>query len=190
MDVSHQEEGRRKKLIFLLPSIRLFVTCYFLRNKIINDQFPIPYKMTYNNPTPTVDIIIELADRPGRPIVLIERRNPPYGWAIPGGFMDAGESAETAAKREALEETGLKVELIEQFYVYSDPKRDARKHTISIVFLATATGEPQAADDAKNLEVFESWQIPAQLCFDHDRILRDYLRYRHYGLRPQLTVDS
>jgi 8-oxo-dGTP diphosphatase len=153
-------------------------------------QCPMPNRMTYQNPTPTVDIIIELVDRPHRPIVLIERRNPPYGWAIPGGFMDLGESAETAAKREALEETGLEVELIEQFYVYSDPNRDPRKHTISVVFLASATGEPQAADDAKNLEVFEFWQIPAELCFDHDRILRDYWRYRHYGLRPQLTVDS
>ncbi len=149
---------------------------------------PIPNKMIYQNPTPTVDIIIELVDRPHRPIVLIERRNPPYGWAIPGGFMDMGESAETAAKREALEETGLKVELIEQFYVYSDPNRDPRQHTLSIVFLASATGEPQAADDAKNLELFESWQIPAELCFDHDRILRDYWRYRHYRLRPQLEA--
>ena len=145
-----------------------------------------PNKMTYRNPIPTVDIIIELADRPHRPIILIERRNIPYGWAIPGGFVDYGESVETAAKREALEETSLNVELIEQFYVYSDPNRDARKHTISIVFLASATGEPQAADDAKNLQIFESWQIPHQLCFDHDRILRDYWRYRHYGLRPRL----
>ncbi len=153
-------------------------------------QFPISNQMIYQNPTPTVDIIIELVDRPHRPIVLIERRNPPYGWAIPGGFMDCGESAETAAKREALEETKLEVELIEQFYVYSDPNRDPRKHTLSIVFLASATGIPEAADDAKNLEIFESWRIPTQLCFDHDRILRDYWRYRHYGLRPQLIVDS
>ena len=151
-----------------------------------NAQCPIPNKMTYHNPTPTVDIIIELVDRPHRPIVLIERRNIPYGWAIPGGFVDYGESVETAAKREALEETSLNVELIEQFYVYSDPNRDARQHTISIVFLAAATGEPQAADDAKNLQFFESWQIPDRLCFDHDRILHDYWRYRHYGLRPRL----
>ena len=142
--------------------------------------------MTYRNPTPTVDIIIELSDRAARPIVLIERRNPPHGWAIPGGFVDYGESVETAAKREAQEETGLEVELIEQFYVYSDPNRDPRQHTISVVFLAVATGEPQAADDAKNLALFESWQIPTQLCFDHARILRDYWHYRHYGMRPRL----
>jgi 8-oxo-dGTP diphosphatase len=116
--------------------------------------------MTYRNPVPTVDIIIELADRPHRPIILIERRNVPYGWAIPGGFVDYGESVETAAKREALEETSLNVELIEQFYVYSDPNRDARKHTISIVFLASATGEPQAADDAKNLQFLNLGRFP------------------------------
>lgn len=143
--------------------------------------------MTYRNPTPTVDIIIELVDRPHRPIILIERKNPPFGWAIPGGFVDYGESIEIAAVREAQEEISLKVELIEQFYVYSDPNRDSRKHTISIVFLATATGEPQAADDAKNLGIFHHWDIPTNLCFDHDKILRDYWHYRHYGIRPRLS---
>ncbi|MFZ1028922.1 MAG: NUDIX hydrolase [Limnoraphis robusta] len=146
--------------------------------------------MTYRNPTPTVDIIIELIDKPERPIILIERRNPPYGWAIPGGFVDYGESVETAAKREAQEETGLAVELIEQFYVYSDPNRDPRQHTLSVVFLATAKGEPQAADDAINLEIFEPWRIPTNLCFDHDRILADYLRYRNFAIRPRLTSDQ
>ena len=140
----------------------------------------------YRNPAPTVDIIIELIDRPSRPIILIERENPPYGWAIPGGFVDYGEAVETAAKREALEEVSLSVELIEQFYVYSDPKRDERKHTISIVFLATATGEPKAADDAKNLGIFQPWEIPNNLCFDHDQIIKDYLRYRNYAIRPHL----
>lgn len=143
--------------------------------------------MTHRNPTPTVDIIIELNDRPQRPIVLIERLNPPYGWAIPGGFVDYGESVETAAKREAEEETGLRVELIDQFYVYSDPNRDPRQHTLSVVFLATAQGDPKAGDDAKNLDIFEPWQIPKNLCFDHDRILQDYLRYRHYAQRPHLS---
>ena len=140
----------------------------------------------YRNPAPTVDIIIELIDRPSRPIILIERENPPYGWAIPGGFVDYGEAVETAAKREALEEVSLSVELIEQFYVYSDPKRDERKHTISIVFIATATGEPKAADDAKNLGIFQPWEIPNNLCFDHDQIIKDYLRYRNYAIRPHL----
>ncbi|NET34511.1 MAG: NUDIX hydrolase [Cyanothece sp. SIO1E1] len=143
--------------------------------------------MAYRNPAPTADIIIELVDCPNRPIVLIERRNPPYGWALPGGFVDYGESVETAARREAYEETGLKVELIEQFQVYSEPNRDSRQHTIGIVFLATATGAPKAGDDAKGLSLFELWQIPENLCFDHDRILRDYCHYRHYGLRPRLS---
>ncbi|KEI67314.1 NUDIX hydrolase [Planktothrix agardhii NIVA-CYA 126/8] len=101
--------------------------------------------------------------------------------------MDYGESVETAAIREAKEETGLDIELIEQFYVYSDPNRDPRQHTLSVVFLATAIGEPQAADDAKHLELFEPWRIPQNLCFDHDRILKDYWRYRHYKIRPQLS---
>ncbi|MGK7919649.1 MAG: NUDIX domain-containing protein [Trichodesmium sp.] len=142
--------------------------------------------MAYRNPTPTVDIIIELINQPGRPIVLIERQNEPFGWAIPGGFVDYGESVETAARREAKEETSLEVELIEQFYVYSDPERDPRQHTMSVVFIATATGEPKAADDAKNLATFEPWQIPTNLCFDHNRIIQDYLRYRHYGIRPRV----
>ena len=143
--------------------------------------------MTHRNPVPTVDIIIELVDRPHRPIILIERKNEPLGWAIPGGFVDYGETVETAAVREAQEEIGLQVELIEQFHVYSDPNRDPRKHTLSVVFIATATGEPEAADDAKSLGVFQAWDVPPNLCFDHDKILRDYWHYRHYGLRPRLS---
>jgi 8-oxo-dGTP diphosphatase len=146
--------------------------------------------MNYRNPTPTVDIIIELGDRPHRPIILIERKNIPYGWAIPGGFVDYGESVETAAKREALEEVTLEVELIEQFYVYSDPKRDSRQHTISIVFIATGKGEPTAADDAKNIGIFHPWEIPNNLCFDHDLILKDYFLYRNYGIRPYLMKSN
>ncbi|MEM9538953.1 MAG: NUDIX hydrolase [Cyanobacteria bacterium P01_E01_bin.42] len=142
--------------------------------------------MTYRNPIPTVDIIIELSDRRDRPIILIERQNPPYGWAIPGGFVDYGETVETAAIREAKEEISLDVTLFEQFYVYSDPNRDPRKHTFSVVFLATATGEPKAADDAKNLGIFSQWEIPENLCFDHGQILKDYWHYRNYGRRPHL----
>lgn len=108
--------------------------------------------VNYRNPIPTVDIIIELLDRPYRPIVLVERLNPPLGWALPGGFVDYGESLESAAQREAEEETGLRVKLSEQFQVYSEPERDPRAHTLSIVFLATAKGEPSAGDDAKNLK--------------------------------------
>ncbi|PSO47697.1 MAG: NUDIX hydrolase [Cyanobacteria bacterium SW_9_44_58] len=146
--------------------------------------------MSYRNPVPTVDIIIELRDRAHRPIILIERKNPPLGWALPGGFVDYGESVETAAKREAYEETSLDVELMEQFQVYSDPQRDARKHTLSIVFLAAAVGTPQAADDAKNLRVFSLWELPENLCFDHHQILTDYRHYRDYGFRPNLIGSS
>ena len=142
--------------------------------------------MNYRNPAPTVDIIIEMIDRPERPIVLIERKNPPFGWAIPGGFIDYGESVETAAVREAKEETGLLVELVEQFHVYSEPGRDPRQHTLSVVTIAAATGDPKADDDAKNVGIFELWQTPPQLCFDHDSILKDYWMYRNYGLRPRL----
>lgn len=141
--------------------------------------------MTWRNPIPTVDIIIELIDRPSRPIILIERKNEPLGWAIPGGFVDYGESLETAAQREALEEVSLQVQLLEQFQVYSDPRRDLRKHTISIVFIAQATGEPQAADDAKSLDIFPLWATPQTLCFDHAQILQDYRLYRDYGVRPR-----
>jgi 8-oxo-dGTP diphosphatase len=142
---------------------------------------------TYKNPTPTVDIIIEMMDRPYRPIILIERLNPPLGWALPGGFIDYGESAEAAAVREAEEETGLHVRLVEQFQVYSDPNRDPRQHTLSVVFVAAGKGQPEAKDDAKDLKIFELWQLPNNLCFDHDRILRDYRYYRDRGVRPKLS---
>jgi 8-oxo-dGTP diphosphatase len=142
--------------------------------------------VTHHNPTPTVDIIIELIDRPNRPIVLIERRNEPLGWAIPGGFIDYGESAESAAMREAFEETCLQVELVKLLGVYSDPKRDPRQHTMSAVYVATAIGDPIAEDDAQGIGVFELWEIPQLLCFDHDRILRDYRYLRDYGLYPKV----
>jgi 8-oxo-dGTP diphosphatase len=143
--------------------------------------------LAYRNPAPTVDIIIELIDRPHRPIILIERQNPPHGWAIPGGFIDYGESAETAARREAQEEVSLDVALIEQFQVYSNPNRDPRKHTLSLVFIATAEGTPEATSDAKDLKIFNPWEVPENLCFDHDQILTDYWRYRNYHLRPRLS---
>ncbi len=140
--------------------------------------------MNFRNPVPTVDIIIEMINEPNRPIILIERKNPPHGWALPGGFVDYGETVEFAAKREAAEEVSLAIELIEQFHVYSDPKRDQRQHTLSIVFIAIATGIPHAADDAKKVGFFELRELPTILCFDHQQILQDYLRYRYYGIRP------
>lgn len=132
-------------------------------------------------PALTADIIIELVDHPGHPIVLIERRNPPHGWALPGGFVDAGESVEQAAVREAAEETGLTVRLKFLLGVYSDPQRDPRGHTASVVYVGQATGTPRAGDDAGRSGVFEPGSFPEALAFDHDRILADYLRYRESG---------
>lgn len=123
----------------------------------------------FRNPVPTVDIIIEIEDK----IVLIKRKNPPYGWALPGGFVDYGESFETAAAREALEETGLTVRNLTQFHTYSDPGRDPRQHTASTVFIAQAEGAPQAGDDAAGAELFAEGNLP-ELVFDHARILADY----------------
>jgi ADP-ribose pyrophosphatase YjhB (NUDIX family) len=127
-----------------------------------------------------VDIIIEM----GGGIVLVARKNPPHGWAIPGGFVDYGESLETAAKREALEETGLAVRLKGQFHTYSDPSRDPRHHTISTVFIAAAEGEPQGGDDAGEARIFTEGQLPS-LVFDHDKIIDDYFRFKKHSARPQ-----
>ncbi len=123
----------------------------------------------YRNPVPTVDIIIET----GGGIVLIRRKNPPHGWALPGGFVDYGESFEAAAVREAREETGLDVRLVRQFHTYSDPNRDPRQHTASTVFIATAEGTPVAADDAAQARIFTRDNLPP-LVFDHARIVADY----------------
>ena len=133
------------------------------------------------NPLPTVDILIEVDGG----VVLIERKNPPHGWAIPGGFVDYGESLETAAAREAKEEVSLDVKLVEQLHSYSDPKRDPRGHTISTVFIAKANGTPKGADDAKSAAVFHEANLPAPLVFDHAQILRDYFRYKKTGERPR-----
>ncbi len=128
-------------------------------------------------PLLTVDIIIELSDKPGNPIVLIERKNPPYGWALPGGFVDVGETVEHAAVREAREETCMDVTLSFLLGVYSDPKRDNRGHTVSLVYVAQAQGTPKAADDAKDVKIFSSEHIDVELAFDHAQIIVDYKRY-------------
>ena len=125
-----------------------------------------------------VDIIIQINGFPDR-IVLIKRKNPPFGWAIPGGFVDYGETVDEAAKREALEETSLGVNLIRQFHVYSDPQRDSRGHTISVVFIGSAHGTPIGADDAVEARVFEKNALPAALAFDHREILSDYFNQRY-----------
>lgn len=124
-------------------------------------------------PLLTVDVVIELVDRPGRPIVLIERRHPPPGCALPGGFVDVGETVEAAAVREAREETGLDVRLKRLLGVYSDPARDPRGHTVSVVFVGEAGGEPRAGDDAARVRIVDPADPPA-LAFDHARIIADY----------------
>lgn len=139
-------------------------------------------------PLLTVDIIIELTDRPGRPVVLVERRYPPYGWALPGGFVDVGERLEIAAVREALEETSLDVTLLALLGCYSDPSRDTRGHTASAVYVATASGQPRARDDARNVQCFDPAQTPA-LAFDHGLIIEDYLRFRASGDAAPLRFE-
>ncbi|WP_035276455.1 NUDIX domain-containing protein [Desulforegula conservatrix] len=132
---------------------------------------------TYRNPLLTVDAIIETESG----IILIERKNPPYGWALPGGFVDYGESLETAVIREAREETSLDIDIEEQFHAYSDPYRDPRKHTVSVVFIVKhdPNQTPYAMDDAKALRVFPLSEIPEDLAFDHGKIISDYIRYKN-----------
>lgn len=124
----------------------------------------------YRNPFPTVDIIIRIGDG----IVLIERKNEPKGWALPGGFVDYGESLETAACREAKEETGLDLTGLKQFGAYSEPSRDPRQHNISVVFTAEGQGTPEGGDDAAKAAVFPLNELPEPLCFDHGKIISDY----------------
>lgn len=127
------------------------------------------------NPVPTVDIIIDYNGG----IILIKRKNLPEGWALPGGFVDYGESLESAAVREAKEETGLDVKLIRQFHSYSDPKRDPRHHTITTVFLAKAKGKAVPGDDAKEIGIFTRKKLPEQIAFDHRNIIKDYFTGRY-----------
>ncbi len=123
----------------------------------------------------TVDIIIELPEG----IILIERSNPPYGWALPGGFVDYGESLEQAAIREAKEETNMKVETLRQLHTYSEPNRDLRFHTISTVFIAQGKGTPKFGDDAKGLKVVRCEDLlKLDYAFDHKEVIKDYLKQR------------
>jgi 8-oxo-dGTP diphosphatase len=133
----------------------------------------------YRNPFPTVDLIIEMEEKDNpQGIILIKRKNPPYGWALPGGFVDYGETLEQAAVREAKEETSLDVQLICQMHTYSDPSRDPRKHTISTVFIARAKGKPVAQDDAQEIGIFTREELNFPLAFDHQKILEDYFKKR------------
>ncbi len=132
-------------------------------------------------PSPTADVIIELASGG---VVLVERKYPPPGWAIPGGFIEVGETAETCAVREVREETGLDVELVELLGVYSDPRRDPRRHTITTVYIGRADGIPRASDDAADARAFTESTLPTPIAFDHAAVLADYFAYRRTGRRP------
>ena len=136
---------------------------------------------TPRNPYLTVDVIIEIEDENGEPgVVMIERKNPPHGWALPGGFVDYGESLEAAAVREAREETSLEVELIRQFHAYSDPGRDARQHNVTVVFIARPVGGAlEARDDARRAGVFDENSLPPEIAFDHADILSDYFSRKY-----------
>ena len=125
-----------------------------------------------------------IAETPDGGVVLVRRRFPPPGWALPGGFVEAGESAAAAAQREFREETGLPVDLVELFHVYADPARDPRGPTLSAVFIGRASGVPAGADDAAEARVFPLDALPSPVAFDHALILSDYRRYRRDGSRP------
>lgn len=135
-------------------------------------------------PALTTSIVIELTDRPDVPIVLIRRKYPPHGWALPGGFVDVGETVEHAAVREAEEETALRVTLKTLLGCYSDPTRDPRSHTATVIYVAEAQGEPRAQDDAAGVALFSPEALPSPLAFDHALILRDYLMFRREGRLP------
>ena len=142
-------------------------------------------------PLLAADTIIEVESEEEQPgIVLIERKNPPYGWAIPGGFVDVGETVEQAAVREAKEEVCLDVKLECLLGLYSDPRRDPRGHTVTAVYIAHAKGKPQAADDARNVAVFNINTVPAELAFDHNKVLQDYWYYKKTGKVKSLSWDN
>ncbi|MEA3265474.1 MAG: NUDIX hydrolase [Candidatus Fermentibacteria bacterium] len=140
--------------------------------------------MRPETPQITVDAIIEMNNG----IVLIERKNPPPGWAIPGGFVDRGESLLEAVKREALEETSLDIEVLDLFHVYSRPWRDPRGDTISAVYWCRASGKPVGGDDAAKAVVFSEDALPENIAFDHRKIIQQFFHWRHNGIRPDLDL--
>lgn len=140
-------------------------------------------------PLLAADALVELLDLPGRPIVLIRRRNPPHGWAIPGGFVDVGETLEHAAVREAREEIGLDVTLSVLLGVYSRPQRDPRGHTVTAVYVAQARGMPVADDDAESVGLFKLDELPQNLAFDHQLVLSDYAKFIRDGSVAPLRIE-
>jgi 8-oxo-dGTP diphosphatase len=147
---------------------------------------------TYRNPTPTVDVFVKIGHPAESQYVLIRRKNPPYGLALPGGFVNYGESCEQAAVREVEEETGLKISSLEQFHTYSDPNRDPRSHIMTTVFIATAWGQtPKAADDAAGIAVVPyGATVKELLAFDHRQILEDIFKYEREKNAPAHPVAT
>jgi len=173
----HETESKLKEIIFVLYDD----VAFNIFNKTTLSYLEYISKKISFGPFSTVDIIIEIDEG----ILLIQRKNPPFGWAIPGGFVDYGESLESAAKREAKEETSLDVKDLVQFHTYSEPDRDPRFHTISTVFMAKAKGEPKAETDAQDLKIFKPQELKEiDFAFDHKRIIIDYLNYKKSGRIP------
>lgn len=141
--------------------------------------------MRPKTPELTVDAIIEMENGG---VVLVKRKYPPPGWAIPGGFVDPGESLLEAVKREALEETGLEIKVMELFHVYSRPWRDPRGDTVSAVYYCRARGKPIGGDDAARAEVFTEGALPEKIAFDHSEILRQFFHWKKTGQRPPLDL--
>ena len=146
--------------------------------------------MKPQTPLLAADVIIELTDRFRPCILLIERKNPPYGWAIPGGFVDIGETVEHAAIREMAEETGLAVQLSSLLGGYSDPRRDPRGHTVTVVYVGQAKGQPKAADDARAVRLVDPYHPPGPLAFDHAGVLADYRRFLETGQKAPLRPEG
>jgi len=170
-----QDQHHLKTIIFCLYDQQT----YAVFQKGVLDYLEYIIKKIQSGPFITVDVIIDL----GEGIVLIERSNPPFGWALPGGFVDYGESLEEAAMREAKEETGLQIKQLKQFHTYSSPERDPRFHTVSTVFIAQAQGKPCAGDDAANLKIVKYADLyKIDYAFDHKKIIEDYIKYKE-GLK-------
>ncbi len=134
-------------------------------------------------PLITVDAIIELTD--GN-IVLIKRKYPPPGWAIPGGFVDPGESLAEAVRREAREETSLDIDVLSIFHVYSKPWRDPRGDTVSVVYHCRADGRPEGGDDAEKAVAYSPDDLPDVIAFDHRKIIQQFLQWKKTGIRPSV----
>ncbi len=165
-----QKNETLKEVIFVLYDDKT----YKIFKDVIEDRFKIIKRKIEKHPIPTVDIIIEKNGN----IILIKRENPPFGWAIPGGFIELGETVEAAAEREAKEETGVNIKNLKQFGVYSDPERDPRFHAISCVFTAETGEEPKASSDAKEAKFFSKDALPDDIVFDHKKIIDDYFKLR------------